>query len=216
NTTTNINSNQVLNNTMGTAGSANSCTMQLINNSGGATLSPSTTLNANSNTLTGNVLANNFGTLYCIKGATASTIILDGNTISNNTIPNNTGATSCSVYGYYNGSSPVIETLTNNNINNLTINGNSTATGHIIYGMYLLTASGAKTISGNNINNLTFTSSLAGYATVTGIRDQYAGTANIFKNVVHNLSSTGATPNVAGIMFGNSVGTTYNVYNNIV
>ena len=80
----------------------------------------------------------------------------------------------------------------------------------------MLTASGVKTISGNNINNLTFTSSGAGYSSVVGIRDQYASTGNIFKNVVHSLSSTGITPTVNGIRFGDSVGTTYNVYNNIV
>src|SRR5205814_8118477 len=142
-----------------------------------------------------------------------STLNYDSNTIANNTIPNSTGATSSTIYGFYDGSAPVTESYTNNNINNLTITGSSTATGHGIYGIYLLTTSGVKTFSGNNVNNLSFTSSGAGYATVIGIRDAYASTANIFKNVVHTLSSTGTTPTVAGIQFGTSVGTTYNVYN---
>ena len=209
-TNQNVNSNQVINNTIGLSGTASSCIFQGIYAS-----ASSTTFTANSNTVSGNVLANQFGTLYSIRAST-STLNYDSNTISNNTIPNSAGATSSSIYGFYNASSPVIENYTNNNINNLTITGSSTATGHIIYGIYMLTASGAKTISGNNINNLTFTSSGAGYSSVVGIRDQYASTGNIFKNVVHSLSSTGITPTVNGIRFGESLGTTYNVYNNIV
>ena len=189
---------------------ASSCTFQGIYAS-----ASSTNFTANLNTVSGNTIANQFGTLYSIRAST-STLNYDSNTLSNNTIPNSTGATSSTIYGFYDGSSPVTENYTNNNINNLTITGSSKSTSNGIYGIYILTASGVKTISGNNVNNLTFTSSGAGYATVIGIRDAYAGTANIFKNVVHTLSSTGTTPTVAGIQFGTSVGTTYNVYNNIV
>ncbi len=209
-TNQNVNNNQVINNTIGLVATASSCTFQGIYAS-----ASSTNFTANSNTVAGNIAANSFATMYCIRAST-STLNYDGNTISNNTIPNNAGATSSSLYGFYNGSSPVIENYTNNNINNLSITGSNTATSNIIYGIYILTASGAKTISGNNINNLTFTSSGAGYAAVVGIRDQYASTANIFKNVVHTLSSTGTTPTVIGIMFGVTTFTTANVYNNIV
>ncbi|HYV92924.1 MAG TPA: MopE-related protein, partial [Chitinophagales bacterium] len=209
-TNQNVNSNQVINNSIGTSGSANSCTFQGIYAS-----ASSTNFTANSNTVSGNSIQNSYGTMYCVRAST-STLSYDGNTISNNTIPNNASTSSSSIYGFYDGSSPVTETYTNNNINNLTMNGSNTSTSNIIYGIYMLTASGVKTISGNNINNLTFNSSGAGSASVVGIRDQYASTGNIFKNVVHTLSSTGTTPTVYGILFGTSAGTTYNVYDNLV
>ncbi|HRH64205.1 MAG TPA: GEVED domain-containing protein, partial [Bacteroidia bacterium] len=135
---------------------------------------------------------------------------------TNNGFPNSILASASTLYGMYDGSSPVIENYINNNINNLYITGSSTSTSHSIAGIYNFTASGAKTFSGNNINNLTFTSSSTGASTVVGIRNAYCLTSDIYNNTIHTLSSTGATPTVAGILLGSSVATTFNVYNNII
>ncbi|AWI24595.1 Ig-like domain-containing protein [Flavobacterium pallidum] len=207
----NINSNQIINSSIGTSATANTCVFQAIYNSAG-----STNYTVNSNTINNITLNNSFGTFYGIRGST-SVINVDGNTISNISMPNSTGATSSVMYGYYDGSSPPNETVTNNNINNFSINGSSTATGHVIYGIYNLTAVGAKVLTGNNINNLSFTSSSnSGYATVAGIRNAYNTVATISKNVIHTLSSTGTGPTVAGLYLGSSSATTYNVSNNII
>ncbi len=208
--TVNTNSNQVINNTVGQAGTATSCVFYGIYNQ-----SASTNFNATSNTISGNVVANNFGILYCFRAST-STVTINGNTLSNNIIPNNTGASTSSIYGYYNLSSPVIETITNNDINNFSITGSGTSTANNIYGMYNITASGPKIFSGNNINNFNYTSSGVGAATVIGIRNAYNSTAEIFRNVVHSLSSTGTTPTVSGIYLGSSIATTFNCYNNLI
>ncbi len=209
-TTQTINSNQVLNNAIGTSGVGSSCIFQGIYSS-----ATNATTNMNSNTVSGNQVLNSFGTLYGLRNSTA-TLNIDGNTVTTNGFPNSAGATSSTLYGIFDGSSPVIENYTNNNINNLTINGTSTATGHVIYGIYMNTAAGAKTVSGNNINTLTFTSSSTGASTVAGIRDAYSTTANIFNNTIHTLSATGVTPTVAGLYLGSTTITTINAYNNLI
>src|SRR5699024_4095250 len=129
-------------------------------------------------------------------------------------IPNSTGSTSSFIYGYYDGSSPINETVTNNTFSNFSITGSSTGTGNALYGIYNLTASGPKIFSGNNINNITFTSSSTGAAAIAGIRNPYATTSTIANNVIHGLSSTGASPMVAGVYLGSTSGTIYNVSNN--
>ncbi len=210
--TVNMNNNTVTGNSIGASGTASSATLYGVYNQAS---NGTNAFNANNNTITNNSMLNSFGSIYCIRGSTSS-VTVDGNTISNISIPNNTGSTSSLVYGYYDVASPVAETITNNNINNLTISGANTSTSNTIYGISNVTAAGTKTFSGNNINNLIFTSSGAGSASVIGIRNAYGATSNIFKNVVHTLSSTGTTPTVAGIHIGVTTATTINVYNNLI
>jgi hypothetical protein len=209
-TNQNVNNNQVINNTVGASGTASSCTFQGIYAS-----ASSTNFTANLNTVSNNTINNSFGTMYCVRAST-STLVYDGNTVSNNGFPTSAGATSSTLYGFYDGSSPVNETYTNNNINNLSIAGASTATGHSIYGIYNTTAVGTKIFTGNNINNFSFTSSGAGYATVVGLRNLYTTTSTINKNVIHTLSSTGTAPLVAGLYLGSTSVTTINAFNNII
>ncbi|OYU80393.1 MAG: hypothetical protein CFE23_09040, partial [Flavobacterium sp. BFFFF1] len=206
----NTNFNQITNNSIGTSGTASTCLFYGVYNAGA-----STNYTANSNTISGITLNNSFNTFYGIRGST-SVITVDGNTVSSISMPNMAGATTCVLYGYYDVSSPVTETVTNNNFMNFSMNGSSTATLNAIYGIYNLTAAGTKNFSGNNINNLTFNSSSTGSASVAGIRNAYNTVATISKNVIHGLSSSGTTPTVAGIYLGSTTATTFNVSNNLI
>ncbi|HRO42325.1 MAG TPA: hypothetical protein PL009_05790, partial [Flavipsychrobacter sp.] len=205
-----VSNNTILNNTLGNLGTGSSPTFQGIYSS-----VSSTNFTASNNVISNNSILNNFGTLYCIRAST-STLVYNQNTITNNKIPNNTGATAATIYGFYDGSSPVTETYTNNIIDSLQITGSGTATTSNIAGIYNLTATGVKTFTGNTISNLNYTSSSTGAAFVSGIRNAYTSTSTIARNKIYNLSSTGATPTVAGIYLGSSSGTTYNVFNNLI
>jgi len=205
-----VNNNTITNNTVGTIATTSSPIFQGIYSSVTAT-----NFTANSNVITNNAILKNFGTMYCIRAST-STLLFDQNVIVNNGFPNNTGATSATVYGFYDGASPVNETYTNNTIDSLYITGSSTATSNNVGGIYNTTATGTKIFTGNTISNLSFTSSSTGYAFVSGIRNAYTATSTIAANKIYNLSSTGATPTVAGLYLGSTTGTTYNVYNNLI
>jgi hypothetical protein len=207
----NLNSNLVTGNSVGASGTANSCTFIGVYGSGSAT-----TTNIGSNTVSANTVLNSYGAMHCIRAGT-TTVNANGNTVTNNGFPNNAGATSATLYGIYDVASPTTENYTNNIINNLYITGASTATSHAIYGIYNVTSgSSTVTVSGNRINDLSFSSTGAGYATVAGIRNAYGSTINVYKNVIHTLSSTGTAPTVAGIYSGSTTITTVNVYNNLV
>lgn len=205
-----VNNNSIINNTLGNAGTASAAIFQGIYAS-----ASSTNFTANQNVITNNAVLNNFGTMYCIRAST-STLNYDQNLIVNNRIPNNTGATAATVYGFYDGSSPVNENYTNNVIDSLYITGSSTSTSNNVAGIYNLTAAGTKVFTGNKISNLYFSSSSTGYAFVSGIRNAYTTTSTIARNKIYNLSSTGATPTVSGLYLGSSTGTTFNVYNNLI
>lgn len=205
-----VNNNTVANNTLGNTGTGSSPIFHGIYSSGAAT-----NFTANGNTIIDNAILNNFGTLYCMRGVT-STIVFDGNTIRRNRIPNHTGASAATIYGVYNGSSPVNETYTNNTIDSLIISGVGTSTSNNVGGIYNLTASGTKIFIGNTISNLIFSTTGTGAAFVSGIRNAYSSTSTIAKNKIFNLSATGATPTVAGLYLGNTTGGIFNVFNNLI
>ncbi|HVF96589.1 MAG TPA: hypothetical protein VM871_04680, partial [Flavisolibacter sp.] len=208
--TVNINSNQIINNSVGAAGINPACSFTGI----WATSSPNT-VNINNNTVSGNTVNNNAGVIHCIRGGSANTTI-SSNTISNNSIPTSSGGSAATILGIYNSTSPTAENYTNNNIYNLSITGNSTASTNVIYGIYNETGANPVIVNGNNVNNLSFSSTASGSATVAGIRIAYGTNVSVAKNVVHALSSTGSSPTVAGIYAGSSAITTMNVVNNII
>jgi hypothetical protein len=171
------------------------------------------TLSMNSNTVTGNVKTGTNGIIYCMRAATAS-VTVNGNTITNNTIPNSSGTSACSIYGYYNISSPTYEVYTNNVVDNLSISGASTGTGHLIYGIYTNSSSSSiKEISNNRVGLLSIANTLAG-GNVYGIYQSIGNTANLSKNKIYDLNCGGAAANVYGI-YVNS-GTSNILINNII
>jgi len=209
-----VNNNQVVNNTIGASGTASSAVFYGIYNS---TSSTSMAMTANGNTISNNTMANSYGTIYAIRVSTVSPFVGNANTITNLSIPNSAGATSANIYGIYNAASPVTETYTNNIINNLTITGSNTSTSCVIYGIFNNTlGTSPVVISGNSVTNLSYTSTGAGSATAVGIRSAYGLTINMFRNLIHTISSTGTTPLVAGIYIGSGSITTANVYNNYI
>ncbi|MBE2218656.1 MAG: T9SS type A sorting domain-containing protein [Ignavibacteria bacterium] len=206
NTTSNLYSNNVNNLTNNTTSSTNA----------GITFSPTVTIvNIYNNTVI-NILrtaGNTTGATYGILATNSSAVCnVYGNTVYN---INNSAATTTSsaTYGYYNfGSGTVAENFYNNTIYNISCSGAS-ATGVTIGANIGSGGSPSKEIYNNLIYNIT------GRGQTGGLRCDYIGTANIYRNYIRNiLSNTVATtPASYGLLIGaNGTSTTRNTYNNVI
>ncbi|MBK8700100.1 MAG: hypothetical protein IPN29_11450 [Saprospiraceae bacterium] len=171
-------------------------------------------------TLRGNAVTNNqiqgaSGLLYCMRGVTSLYTVRE-NTISANKIPNTSGTTTSSIYGWSNAGSPTMEEIFENDIFDLSIDGAGTSTSSLIYGINLSTSSSSnKNIYNNRIRNLQYINSSTGAATIIGISQSLALSANIYSNTIYDLLATNGTASlVRGIQI--SSGTTLNVYNNLI
>ncbi|MBK8699746.1 MAG: HYR domain-containing protein [Saprospiraceae bacterium] len=167
------------------------------------------------NTITNNQIQASSGTLYCMRGATSLYTVRDNN-INTNSIPATSLTSSSFIYGYYNIGSPTSENIFNNDIYDLSIGGSGTSTSSVIYGITISTSSSSvKNIYNNRIRNLQYLNSSTGSATIIGINQSLALTANIYANKIYDLIATnGASSLVRGIQI--SSGTTLNVYNNLI
>lgn len=176
-----------------------------------------TTLTANGNNVFSASVSGASGTIYGLSAGT-SQFTINNNIIHDLAFTANSGASSSTIYGIYDGSSPTVENITNNQIYNLSIAGASTSTGHIIGGIYTNTTTSTKNFSGNTINGLTFANSSTGAAAVSGIISALGTTVSIFKNKMYNLSAAGSGSTVNGVLVSStSTGTaTVNIYNNII
>ena len=169
------------------------------------------------NTITYNVVAggaaSSTGTSAIASGATGSTYMFNGNTITNNGITALTGTAIGTVIGFTNSGSATGETITNNQINNLYVGGASTGT-HIIRGILNNTsASSVRTVSGNDIHTL-HTLLAASAGTITGITSSAGASATVTANKIYDLSAGGSASTITGIL--NTAGTTVNIQNNII
>lgn len=205
----NITGNTISGTIIGASGTASGATLYGIYNSGSAGTNQVNILN---NTVTNNVINNQSGTVYCVR-ATTSAITLQGNAINNNGLPLTGGTSASTIYGYYNFGSPTIENYLNNNIDNLSIAGTSSSTGHAIYGLYSNTSSSTVlAANGNNIHTLSFSGS-AGSATIYPAA-LYLGTMTVAKNKIYDISASGASSTISGILIGG--GTLSTLSNNII
>jgi hypothetical protein len=169
-----------------------------------------TTMNYYANKVYNNT-KNGTGLMYCMRAGT-SQVSLVNNEIHDNSIVTS-GTAAGSLYGFYDLSSPTVETYTGNQIYNLTVSGSSTSTSSLVRGIHSYTVStSVKNWSLNLIHDLSI--SAPGGGTVYGMYTQVGTTINIFRNKIYNLSSSGSTPTVNGI-YVNS-GTTVNLYNNLI
>ncbi|MBK6990182.1 MAG: hypothetical protein IPH33_19135 [Bacteroidetes bacterium] len=169
------------------------------------------------NTITYNVVAGGAAastvTSAIASGATGSTYMFNGNTITNNGITALTGTAIGTVIGFTNSGSATGETITNNQINNLYVGGASTGT-HIIRGILNNTsASSVRTVSGNDIHTL-HTLLAASAGTITGITSSAGASATVTANKIYDLSAGGSASTITGIL--NTAGTTVNIQNNII
>ncbi|NVN96153.1 MAG: T9SS type A sorting domain-containing protein [Bacteroidetes bacterium] len=153
-------------------------------------------LNIYSNVITNNAKTGASGNMYCTQANTA-TIDFYSNIIHDNSA---TGTTT--FYGYYNFSAAVSETYRNNTIYNLTHSGTGT-----LIAFNDSTSTGTKNIFGNTIY------SLNSGGNVTGMFFKAATVANIYKNNIYNLSTSGSASQSIGITY---TGTTGNIYNNYI
>ena len=175
-----------------------------------------TTLVMNTNNVYSNSMTGAYGTLYCMAaGSTSYTV--NGNNIYSNSFAANSGSTSyCTLYGFYDGSSPTSETFNNNSVHDLTIAGSNsyTTSNHLLAGIYTNTAAGTKTWTGNTIYNLTFTNSGTGSGSVFGIATALSS-PTISKNKIYGLAATNGASSIAdGINIVS--GTTVTLSNNII
>ncbi|MCU0372857.1 MAG: hypothetical protein MUE56_06395, partial [Ignavibacteria bacterium] len=192
------------------------------------------TVNCNENIIE-NISRDAAGNFNGIKYYTPNTATFNGNTIRN--LSSYSTCSTAGFYGIYSGNAAVNENIIGNNIYNLS--SNSTEAQFICavrcgYGL------GTKTIQNNNINNI----SAGGGATIYGINvsngsvveisgnDVYsisgtlylhgicanasASNCDIFKNRIHNLSSSNSstTTTINGISGANAV--TMNIFNNYI
>lgn len=207
----NINNNTISGNSIGSLGTANTCTFQGIYNSA---ILVSQTFSVSYNNISGNSLNNSSGTVYCVRAGNQK-VTLNGNNINNISIPNSSGSAAPVLYGYHNIYSQITETYTNNTINNLSISGSNINSAAIIYGIYSNTGkSHIFTISGNIIYNLSYSNSSTGSALVKGIIIDYGTTENIYKNKIYSLSADGTASIAYGLHIVSE--TTGNIYNNII
>jgi hypothetical protein len=207
---TTVSNNIISNSIIGASGVASSCIFVGIYTSGSTGTNPVSIV---TNTVINNIINNQGGTMYCLRGTT-SAITVNGNVVNNNRFPLNGGTLAAVIYGYYNFGSPTIENYTNNRIDNLTISGNSTSVGSSIIGLHSnTTGSTALNASGNIIHTLTYNNSSSGSATVYGI-NYFLGTIGVSKNKIYNTTANGANSTSAGIYI--SGGTTINLSNNII
>ncbi|AWA28795.1 hypothetical protein HYN48_01095 [Flavobacterium magnum] len=206
----------------------------------GMTVGSPATANVTSNTV--NTLSRTgAGTFYGIQYGTPTTITIDGNTVSN--LSNNAAGSTSGFYGLYSVGTPQNETITNNNVFNLS----TTATGaQTMVGWYQLTSNtGTKVCTGNNFYN--FTAPASSTVIMYGIRNGYganvtvsrntiygfsggitqfgifsnpgvAGTANIFRNKIYDLSTgnTGAAQIIGLAMASTTASANTNAYNNLI
>lgn len=149
------------------------------------------------NEVSGNSKAGSSGAFYAIR-ATTATILMTENAISNDSVLTGSGA----LYGYYNGSSPVLETYQRNVISNLINNGTG-----LITGMQLSTASGLKIVSNNQLFQF------SGAAAVNGFMASYGAPLSVYQNDIYALNSSGSGGVVTGI---NASGTDNMIFNNHV
>lgn len=174
-----------------------------------------TNVTYNANTVTGNQIQGASGTLYGLRLST-SIFTVSNNIINNNSIPGASGATTSSIYGIYDASSPTGENIFGNVINSLSIGGSPTSTTSVVAGINLNTSStSVKNIYSNTIYDLQYSSSSTGAATVTGISQSLATSANIYKNKIYDLQAVTGTASLArGITI--TSGTSFNIYNNYI
>ncbi|MBI5646772.1 MAG: right-handed parallel beta-helix repeat-containing protein [Ignavibacteriae bacterium] len=142
--------------------------------------------------------ASGTGAMYGIQASTALVEFYD-NSIHDLTCASGQTGT---MYGYYNGGAPLTETYTNNTVYNLTHNGSGT-----LYGMSITTSTGTKNTSVNQIYGLTSGGTVYGYAS------GYGTVHNVFRNRIHDLTTTGSSATVNGIYLSTSAS---NVSNNFI
>jgi hypothetical protein len=194
----------------------------------------SSTINCNAN-LIDNINRDAAGKFYGIKYYTPNTATFNGNTIRN--LLTSSTCSTAGFYGIYSGNAAVNENIIGNNIYNLT--SNSTEAQYIC-AVNCGTAAGTKTVKNNKIYNI----SAGGGARIYGINvlngsvveisgnDVYsisgtlylygiyanasASNCDIFKNRIHNLSSsnTSTLTTINGISGANAV--TMNIFNNYI
>ncbi len=170
-----------------------------INNTDGAGTSPT-------KICTGNTLNNWVGGTSALLGINFGYIGAATSNISGNSLSNWSGQSTMT--GIQIGSS--FSGATTLNIANNTVNGlNSSGTGGTVIGITCSNASTTININNNNVNTLS--SSSAG---VTGIAVTGSTANNVFKNLVHDLSTANATSSVIGINL--TAGTTGICSNNMV
>ncbi|MEP6675870.1 MAG: hypothetical protein ABJA78_11965 [Ferruginibacter sp.] len=202
-TIVNIDSNQVLNNSIGSVGVANNCNFYGV-------LTEGITSNVKANTISGNMIYNGSGSLFCIRGINTTAFNVIDNSISNNNVPNSSSSTNSLLYGISSFQS-ASENYINNTINNLSVTGAGTGAG--IYGIFDETIQNAVTFIGNNINNLSFTCSTGGGAVLYGIQPR-SNTVNVSKNIVHALNASGISSSVVGLYCDGF--TSGNFFNNLI
>ncbi len=144
-----------------------------------------------------NIVSNNTitgGAVACLMncmigtGSTISSYTLDGNTISNNSITGMTGAVVATIYGYYNNSSPISETLTDNIVRKLFVTGTGSTGLHLVRGFFNNTTSNAlhvRNIVRNQIDSLYSDANTS--AAITGIYSGVGQLVNVSNNRVHSL-----------------------------
>jgi len=207
----------------------------------GIYISAGTNQTTNDNTVT-NVSIDGTGTTSTMYGiqTTTGTVVMNNNQINNLSCIKTTGTSA--LYGIYNISLPTNENYNNNTIHTLTHNGTG-----IVYGIFANTVSGTRTMSGNTVHTLStagttiagihnvssspnvfknkvygITSTSAGAPVVSGILQGSlgaSGTANIYNNLIGNLTAPNAsgTDAIRGINITTTTTTaSVNVYYNTV
>ncbi|MBK9401347.1 MAG: right-handed parallel beta-helix repeat-containing protein [Bacteroidetes bacterium] len=194
-----------------------------IGTTGGTTIGIYFSAGANqtaNNNIINNISIDGTGTASIIYGiqTSTSTVVNNGNTISNLTCLKTSGTSA--LYGIYNIASPTNENYNNNTIYNLTHNGTG-----ITYGLNANTTTGVRTVSGNTVYSITsggttvagitmstssptiynnkifdISSTSIGSPIVSGLTIASLGTAgvaNVYNNLIGNISAPNASSNTA-------------------
>ena len=154
------------------------------------------------------------GTLTCIAAANGS-VECDSNLIYENSIPSTAGGIVSILYGYFNNSSPTMESIHNNTIYNLSIGGLGTsASMHISAIRSQVNPIAIKSICDNLIYNI---SSISGTFTpggAFGILSTSGTNMNIMRNRIYSVTNYGQLGFSAGIYV--TAGSVITISNNFV
>ena len=169
-------------------------------------------VNIYENDIFGNQKTGASGQMFLVKPG-ISMIDFYENDLYNNSFPTSSGTGDCLIYGYYNNLASTVENLHDNNIYNLTVSGSNSSISSKIVGINTNTvATATKSIYLNNIYGF---NALSG--SVHGISQTLGTTVSIYKNDIHDLSSsttTASTGTTTGIVINS--GANVHIYNNFI